>query len=104
MRLFHLARKPTAAIRIALIAALLGLGLNAYAHASHHHDGTVAAAALHAKACGYCSTFDALGDAPQTGNTTASISVLSFLATLIVAQQCVSRRSVTAQPRAPPRA
>ena len=104
MHLFRHARQPTAAIRLALAAMLLALGLNTFAHANHSHDdGPGAATVLHAKACGYCSTFGALADAPRATVATTWALVSSIVAAALVSQRFVSRRAISAQPRAPPR-
>src|SRR5262245_20958399 len=104
MRLFRLARRPAIAIRIALLGMLLALGLNTFAHASHSHDDlTAAAATLHAKACGYCSAFGALTDAPRTGAPALWKTLLSLVASPAVDHLVAVRIVTSTQPRAPPR-
>jgi hypothetical protein len=65
MRIFQVARHPTRAVRTALLALLLALGLNAFAHAGHSHESVGSATAALHTGCGYCATFTGLADAPR---------------------------------------
>lgn len=106
MRLFHLARYPTRAIRIALFAMLLALGLNAIAAGSHHHEDDLVGTSTSAHplgACGYCATFGALGGSPSPIVIQSSQPSLVFVATALVAVAIVRRIATSAIPRGPPR-
>ena len=105
MHFFQLARNPTRAIRIAFVAMLLALGLNAIAHASHWHDDTTVGTTMaqHASACGYCVTFGSLVDAPQSPAIDTVENFLVLFAAVFSSAAIVRRTATSANPRAPPR-
>src|SRR5262245_46498238 len=104
MSLFMLARHPTRAIRMSMLGLLLALGRNAFAHASHTHDADNAAAAQHAAFCGYCSTFSAAVDAPDTALAIVLAPPLPLVVPQISSVSVVRRTPSSASPRGPPHA
>src|SRR5688572_20446387 len=97
MHLFKLSRHSTRAIRIALVAMLLALGLNSIAHASHRHDSTNSAtSALHASACSYCATFGSLADAPHSPAVGSITGFLVLFAAAFLSAAIVRRTATSA--------
>lgn len=108
MSIFHLARNSIARLsawlRAALVSLLLAFAVDSVAHVVHQHDDTVKSTlGVHGPACGYCSAFDGLIDAPKQSYSAVTATVtVGYVAP--VADVLVSLRpTVTAQPRAPPR-
>jgi hypothetical protein len=104
MSIFHLARKPPAWLRAALVCLLLAFAVDSVAHVVHQHDDTVKTTlGAHGPACGYCAAFDGLIDAPkQSYAAITAVIVVSYVAPVVDASVSF-RPAVTAQPRGPPR-
>lgn len=102
MSLFHLARRPPAWLRVALVGLLLAFALDSIAHVVHRHDDTVQTSATHGPACGYCGAFDGLIDAPKHRHAPLTAIVVGTYVAPIAQFALALRPRLTAQPRAPP--
>jgi len=100
MHLFRLARNPTQWLRVALLAFVLGFGLNSIAHASHAHDGSTAP--THQLSCGYCLHLGTLADAPRHSHAVPFQSQAQDLRACIAPAIRSCAPELVAQPRAPP--
>jgi hypothetical protein len=103
MSIFHLARKPPAWLRAALVCLLLAFAVDSVAHVVHQHDDAVKTFAAHGPACGYCAAFDGLIDAPKQSFAAATAVTVATYVTPVAKVSVSFRPTVTAQPRAPPR-
>jgi hypothetical protein len=103
MSLFHLARKPPAWLRVALVGLLLAFALDSIAHVVHRHDASVQTSATHGPACGYCAAFDGLHDAPKHRHAPPTTTIVATYVAPVAQFASTLRPRVTAQPRAPPR-
>jgi len=100
MHILQLVRKPPQWLRVVLAGLLLAFALNSVAHAAHTHDATTATVAH--SACGYCATFNSLGDAPVYAHSLPS-PVLTPLEAVAPRDVAIALRpTLSAQPRAPP--
>lgn len=100
MRVFEIIQKPSSWVRVAILALMVGLGLNSIAHVAHAHD-TATHASQHAP-CGYCVHLGHLSDAPRHAYETRQASAFDYL---IGENEHIVRslaRELSAQPRAPP--
>lgn len=103
MSIFHLARRPPAWLRAALVSLLLAFAVDSVAHVVHRHDDTVKTLTAHGPACGYCAAFDGLIDAPKQSFAAVTAKVLAGYVAPVANVLVSFRHNVTAQPRAPPR-
>lgn len=103
MFIFHLARRPSAWLRVALVGLLLAFAVDSIAHVVHRHDDTVKTLGAHGPACGYCATFDGLIDAPKQNYAPLAEIIVTRYVAPVTSAPVPFRPAVSAQPRAPPR-
>ncbi|MBL8265081.1 hypothetical protein [Steroidobacter sp.] len=104
MSIFHLARHPSAWLRVALVSLLLAFAVDSVAHVVHRHDDTAKTSLnAHGPACGYCAAFDGLIDAPKQSYAAITASTCVTYVAPVALSPASFRPVVTAQPRAPPR-
>jgi hypothetical protein len=101
MSILHLARRPPAWLRVALVGLLLAFALDSIAHVVHRHDA-VQTSATHGPACGYCAAFDGLVDAPRHSHAPLAATIVATYVAPIAQFAPAARPHLTAQPRAPP--
>jgi hypothetical protein len=66
MRLFRFARRSSPWLRVLLAGLVLAFVLDSIAHLNHSHESDRSSVA-HSVACGYCTTFGGLTEAPGFG-------------------------------------
>lgn len=100
MHMFHGVRTPPRWLRAALLAALVGFGLNTIAHVAHSHEG--ATLSTHHLSCGYCLHLGNLVDAPKHQHTLLPATPQAYVVGDSHDPAHVRAPSLAAQPRAPP--
>jgi hypothetical protein len=103
MSIFHLARRPPAWLRVALVGLLLAFALDSIAHVVHQHDDSVQTLGAHGPACAYCAAFDGLVDAPKQSYAPVTAALAAGVVPPLATASVAFRRIPTAQPRGPPR-
>jgi hypothetical protein len=98
--MFHKVRTPTRWLRAALLAVLIGFGLNTIAHVAHSHEG--ATQSSHHLSCGYCVHLGNLADAPNHQHTLLPATLHVYVVGDSHDRAHVRAPSLAAQPRAPP--
>ena len=96
----HWVRTPSQWLRAALLAVLLGFGLNTIAHVAHSHEG--ATQSSHHLSCGYCVHLGSLADAPRHQH--ALVPTIGFAYVVDDSHDRAHSRApvLAAQPLAPP--
>jgi hypothetical protein len=87
-------------LRVAVLAVVLGIGLNSIAQATHQHDAATDSA--HHLSCGYCVHFGSMVDAPRHSAAVAPTATFATIVAEPGIRVFVPPTLCAAQPRAPP--